>query len=719
MIRPVLTSVLAAASLTAFAQGPFQVQFNVQHATCGSTTGSISVYAWGATAPYSFLWSNGATTQSITAVPAGAYSVTITDANAADTTVAATIIETPDLFPPPGPGLEAWTCSTNCEGNWYYWVPLQGASPFTTVFDPPGPIGNATPNGLYTNSLCVGSYDITISDANGCTGTIEQLNVVGPMGPFLLDSQVSGSCPGGSTGSFTLTFNMVDSVFVTGPNGTFIGVTSNPFTAGNLPVGTYMVYASIGGTTTPPGGTNGCSASFQVVVPETMDPCGSVSGAIYAELNGDCALNGDDIGIPYRVLSIEPGSHLALTDANGLYGTELFYGSYSLDPTMSGYDVLCPDPVPTAFTLDAANTSETIDAAQVPQDGPDVSAFIAATVHRPGLTSTYTVMVQNTGPWPFTDLTLLLDYDDMLSVVSTTGSPSVPAAGQLAWSIPALSGFGSVQFQAVLMVPAIPSLVGTVVSATATVSGLAPDSDPSNDAHSITRTIVNSYDPNDKLAATSSQLSDAIYFLDIDAHIDYTIRFQNTGTAEAINVYLLDTISPLLNLPSLQILGASHAFTAQLLSDRVLRFAFDGIMLPDSASDPLGSQGFVAFRLKPLDGLAPNTDLENAADIFFDINDPVRTNTSVLTTDYSVGIAEASAAGLTMQPNPCTDILVVEAPAGTTRIDVLSIDGRLVASEPVRDRVTRLAVDRLPQGLYLVRATGIRGVLDQGRFVRR
>jgi len=97
----------------------------------------------------------------------------------------------------------------------------------------------------------------------------------------------------------------------------------------------------------------------------------------------------------------------------------------------------------------------------------------------------------------------------------------------------------------------------------------------------------------------------------------------------------------------------------------------------------------------------------------------VRTNTSVLTTEFSVGIEETSAAGLSMQPNPCSDILIVEAPSGTTRIDMISVDGRVVASELVRDRVVRLSVDGLPQGLYLVRATGVQGVLDQGRLVRR
>ncbi|CAH8285920.1 putative secreted protein (Por secretion system target) [Mariniflexile fucanivorans] len=60
--------------------------------TCnGGATGAASVAATGGTAPYTYLWSNGATTASISGVDAGIYNVTVTDANGCTDTASATI----------------------------------------------------------------------------------------------------------------------------------------------------------------------------------------------------------------------------------------------------------------------------------------------------------------------------------------------------------------------------------------------------------------------------------------------------------------------------------------------------------------------------------------------------------------------------------------------------------------------------------------------------
>lgn len=113
-----------------------------------------------------------------------------------------------------------------------------------------------------------------------------------------------------------------------------------------------------------------------------------------------------------------------------------------------------------------------------------------------------------------------------------------------------------------------------------------------------------------------------------------------TRTAEAINVRLLDTISPLLELTSYQLLGASHIMVPSSLEGRVLQFGFSNIMLPDNSSDPLGSHGFVSFRLKPIVDLLVGEELTNAADIYFDIKPPIRTNTTTLIAELPEGMAD-------------------------------------------------------------------------------
>src|SRR5690606_37946491 len=108
-------------------------------------------------------------------------------------------------------------------------------------------------------------------------------------------------------------------------------------------------------------------------------------------------------------------------------------------------------------------------------------------------------------------------------------------------------------------------------ASSAVVNTQVPDSDPENDSYSIQRIVIGAYDPNDKLALTNAGRSSETYLLDQDSYVDYTIRFQNTGSAEAINVFLLDTVSTDYDLSSLRILGASHPFEVSVSPGRVLR----------------------------------------------------------------------------------------------------------------------------------------------------
>ena len=726
MSRILLSPFLFMLSLLVNAQGgPLNIAFSVQHATCGNATGGIFASVWGGTAPYTFVWTpappQGQGTTTLTDLLPGTYTLTVTDNLGNELSSDTTVVLTADLFPPITDPPAAWSCAGGCDAYWNYYIPLSGLTmPYTVTFDPPGPGGGASPNGFYFNTLCANeTYNVTVSDINGCTGTITGLDVVGPMNPEIVSLEVIGSCPDGATGGFVVEFTDADSILVN--PGTANGVLNgNVFTATNLAPGSYVLWVSAGSTPTTPPGTGGgwCSQSFQIDVPVSTDPCGAVSGVAYADLDGDCMQNGSDIGLPYRVLTVQPGDHFILTDADGLYSSELFYGSYTLDANIDGYDPLCPT-LPAAFILDAAEPSASIDIALDPLDGPDAFVSLQAGVHRPGFPVTYTLTVTNDGPYAISDVAVVLAYDPLLNFTSASGSPTAAGGGSVEWAIAALAPFSSVQFTVNLAVPANAGLIGTVVEAMATATADPADSDPANDSYSIARTIVGSYDPNDKLAATSSRVSEAVYFLDLDAHVDYTIRFQNTGTAEAINVFLTDTISALYDLASLQILGASHAFTAQLLPGRVLRFDFPNIMLPDSASDLLGSQGFANFRLRPVDGLNIGAVLENEADIFFDFNDPIRTNTSVLTAEMSVGIMDRTGTTIMVHPNPAMDAVSVQLPLGANRIEFFSADGRLVLSEPATSTTASIMVSPLPSGMYMVHVSGPEGPLAHGRFMKR
>ncbi|MEZ4827745.1 MAG: hypothetical protein R3C61_15895 [Bacteroidia bacterium] len=70
---------------------------------------------------------------------------------------------------------------------------------------------------------------------------------------------------------------------------------------------------------------------------------------------------------------------------------------------------------------------------------------------------------------------------------------------------------------------------------------------------------VSSYDPNDKLALPVGY--DTAHYIYDNTPLSYMVRFQNTGTAPARRVVIVDTLSPALDPLTIEPGGSSHAYT--------------------------------------------------------------------------------------------------------------------------------------------------------------
>ena len=139
-----------------------------------------------------------------------------------------------------------------------------------------------------------------------------------------------------------------------------------------------------------------------------------------------------------------------------------------------------------------------------------------------------------------------------------------------------------------------------------------------------------SYDPN--LKSSSPAGIGTLHKIARDIPLEYTIEFQNTGTGPASKVVLIDAIDvSKLQINTLNMEMASHAYRLDVLGGNVLRWTFDPIYLPDSGLDEAASHGFVKFTMMPVSGLPDLTRINNYADIYFDYNSPVRTNTHFVT----------------------------------------------------------------------------------------
>ncbi|MDJ1469162.1 T9SS type A sorting domain-containing protein [Cytophagaceae bacterium DM2B3-1] len=155
-----------------------------------------------------------------------------------------------------------------------------------------------------------------------------------------------------------------------------------------------------------------------------------------------------------------------------------------------------------------------------------------------------------------------------------------------------------------------------------------PQDDSEAEVNTDCQIIVDSYDPNDKQVSPSGITSE--HYTPTTSELKYVVRFQNTGTDYAYNVVIVDTLSENLDISTLRMGSVSHAYTLKVSGKGhpVLTWTFNDINLPDSTRDQAGSNGFIQFLIKPKTGLSEKARIENFADIFFDYNDPVRTNTT-------------------------------------------------------------------------------------------
>ncbi len=149
-----------------------------------------------------------------------------------------------------------------------------------------------------------------------------------------------------------------------------------------------------------------------------------------------------------------------------------------------------------------------------------------------------------------------------------------------------------------------------------------------SDSLDIEEIITCSYDPND--ITENNGHTDAGYILDGD-QLEYTIRFQNTGNAPAQNVRIENQLSELLQRTSLQPIAWSHNFELMIDENAKAVFTLNNINLPDSTNNEAESHGFITYRILPVTGLAAGTVINNTAEIYFDFNPAIITNTEINT----------------------------------------------------------------------------------------
>jgi len=168
----------------------------------GLANGGASVQVTGGTPPYTYQWSNGATTPTVENLAPGTYTVQIQDANFCTINRTITIAASPNIQVTLD--VDNMDCGETNTASITASV-VGGVSPFTYAWSNGG-------GGVTISNLSAGSYTVTVTDAQGCSGTatasvsaspapicsiriIQALSHSGASDGILLASATNGTAP--------------------------------------------------------------------------------------------------------------------------------------------------------------------------------------------------------------------------------------------------------------------------------------------------------------------------------------------------------------------------------------------------------------------------------------------------------------------------------------------------------------------------------------------
>lgn len=231
--------------------------------------------------------------------------------------------------------------------------------------------------------------------------------------------------------------------------------------------------------------------------------------------------------------------------------------------------------------------------------------------------------------------------------------------------------------------------------------------------------IRTSWDPNDKAVYPAGWGPEGNVLS--RTPLQYKVRFQNKGTIHAEYVQIRDTLSQHLDLSSFRFLGHApiatriHVTVEGTNTKPVLVFTFPTIYLPDSASNPSQSQGFIAFSIKPKVGLPQGTQIQNTASIYFDNNPAVVTNTTLTTINDSIpnftrillanDMKYTSERCLSILPNPSRGHFIIKSKAlGSGVLKIFDAKGNEVFETKISgDERSKMIQLKIKSGLYIAR----------------
>lgn len=397
------------------------------------------------------------------------------------------------------------------------------------------------------------------------------------------------------------------------------------------------------------------------------------------------------------------------TEDDGSFEMPLYIdGEYTTSVIgLPDYFSVNPGSVVSSFT-GFGNTEELNFCITALEDVKDVDVTLVSIFPaRPGFTAKYQLIFKNMGTnYATGNVSLNFDASKMSFSDSTSDNLVLQGVDNLTADFVNLGIFETKAIDVSFEVYETTE-IGELVSFTATATQEIPGEESIVNQDEIHEVVIGSFDPNDVTVMEGEHLP----LSSIDDYLHYRIRFQNTGTAEAINILVENTLDDHLDWTTFQLLSTSHDSHFEIENGNQIDFIFNNIDLPAEMDDEPNSHGYIIYRIKPLDDISVGSLIQNQASIFFDFNEPIITN---IATTYigqpeivePLGLDDNGTLSYKVFPVPVSGILNIESQANISKVEITNDLGQVLM---VEQAVNQLDLSSLARGLYFVKV-----IDDQG-----
>lgn len=453
-------------------------------------------------------------------------------------------------------------------------------------------------------------------------------------------------------------------------------------------------------------------AFWDIDVPLMLDSCARIDGAVRLSPDQSCLTMANDSAMALETVLAMPSGNAAVTDTLGEYLLFVppgpsFLEHQPMDPWAgnrcgSGTSV-------SLVNAGATATVDLVDTVHFPVHDLEVQQVFSYPAWVIANSTHLYVHVRN--PGEFTDQALLRVHLSPAFTVQTSGDPEfVGVVGDtLLFDLGTLAPQEQRAKVLIVDVPGETDLIGTAVHVDVRVSTVPGEDLVVNNTWNGDFAVLGAYDPNDKqVSPKGAPVSDLTPVT--ERRFTYTVRFQNTGNYPAARVLITDTLPALLDPLSLAVTHASHNVQA-FIYEGVLYLDHPGILLPDSTSDPEGSQGQVVFSLGARSQATIGDEILNTAYIYFDQNPPIVTNTvRNVYGDITLAVPMTSGAtGLRVWPDAGGFAYALNgSSAGSGLLRVLDVRGALVRALPWLP-AGHFSTEGWAPGIYALEAGAVTG----------